>query len=226
MASPRTATKDPNGTPAAASTSKSGLPLTFPGTYTHGQAVDLRRGECEPGQSWWCRHAHRGDVVLPCPTAAVTSKPGSLKGSSPWTPGCCRGSSCGSVVTSRSRCRFASDAPFAATFALRTHPHGKQADSRLMVLRRRSVTGGLHPPDLTGDVQRVGSAHAGGVDGVLQPDELPLRLGLAARHRNRRGRPHALWLRRGRSAHRAGAARRGGSGRRPALRAVHRAGTG
>jgi glycogen debranching enzyme len=37
----------------------------------------------------------------------------------------------------------ASDAPFAATFALRTHPHGKQADSRLMVLRRRSVSGGL-----------------------------------------------------------------------------------
>ena len=43
-----------------------------------------------------------------------------------------------------------------------------------------------------GDVHRVRDPHAGHHDGRLQPDELPQRLGLAARHRDRRGRADAL----------------------------------
>ena len=77
-------------------------------------------------------------------------------------------------------------------------------------------------PDVAGDVQRLGYPDAGQLDGRLQPDELPQRLGLAARQRDLRRRAHALRL------HRAGPAgdrrdhRCGGGVRLPAAGAVLR----
>ena len=54
------------------------------------------------------------------------------------------------------------------------------------------------------DVQRLGGAHPGLVDGRLQPDELPQRLGLAARQRHRAVGSDALRLRGRRRADRTG----------------------
>ena len=71
-------------------------------------------------------------------------------------------------------------------------------------------------------VQRLGNPHARHVDGRLQPDELPQRLGVAARQRAVRGRPDALRLHRARPAGRRGHLRRRRALRLPPARAVLR----
>ena len=55
---------------------------------------------------------------------------------------------------------------------------------------------GRGPPAVSADVHRMGGSHVGDVDGRVQPGELPQRVGLAARQRPHRHRPHALRLRR------------------------------
>ena len=78
----------------------------------------------------------------------------------------------------------------------------------------------------SGDGLRVRVAHARDDDGRLQPDELPQRLGMAARHRDRGGRSAALPPRAGRGGTRRAAgdrhAGRGQGVRRPAARAILR----
>ena len=79
----------------------------------------------------------------------------------------------------------------------------------------------------SGDVERLGSAHAQHVDGALRPVQLPQRFGVAARHRRSRWPVFAgLGFAVGSAAARGTTGRRGQGQRRPPTRAVQRAHTG
>ena len=86
---------------------------------------------------------------------------------------------------------------------------------------RRPGEGGVGRPvvDRTGDVHGVRHPHAGQHHGRVQPDELPQRIGVAARHRHRGGRDDALRVRRPGPAGLARPARRSGEAGRPVARA-------
>ena len=89
--------------------------------------------------------------------------------------------------------------------------------------RRRQGPSSGRAPHVQRDVLRLGGADPRHLDGGLQPGQLSLRLGMAARHGDRRRRPRALRVQRGRIADRAGAPRRRTGARRPTSRAFQRA---
>ena len=103
------------------------------------------------------------------------------------------------------RCAAVPRGVLAARKGLVCHRAGRQQTSRRRAdqQRRRTACGpGIATDEHAGradraarrsrDGQRVRAAHPGHDDGRLQPDELPQRFGVAARHRDRGGRPAAL----------------------------------
>lgn len=88
--------------------------------------------------------------------------------------------------------------------------------------RRGQGAGRRRAPDVPRDVHRLGHADAGLLHGRLKPDELPQRVGLAARQRPDRLGADALRVRRAGAAARYRGAGHGHRVRRPAPRAVLR----
>ena len=86
---------------------------------------------------------------------------------------------------------------------VRRRPRRRQAPDRLAHLQHRPLPVDRHRRRGQGahrrrqaavarDVQRLGRPHPGHLDGRLQPDQLPLRVGVAPRHGHRGRRPVAL----------------------------------